>query len=132
ESRALQWNNPAVVKLLKEQCVAVAYTCNAGNSHRVLNPLTGKELASDFYPVTAIQKGLAVWGKLPASDREASGDLPPLKDYKEPATPPPGGIILKSYTRGLLRDENKELSRPKRYLMAGGGYGWAAEPQCDH
>jgi hypothetical protein len=58
--------------------------------------------------------------------------LPPLAGYSEPATPPEGGLILKSYTRGLLRDEKGELKRPRRYLMAGGGYGWPAEPQCDH
>ncbi len=52
--------------------------------------------------------------------------------YNEPATPPPGGLILKSYTCGLMRDENNKLLRPRRYLMAGGGYGWPAEPQCDH
>jgi hypothetical protein len=41
-------------------------------------------------------------------------------------------LILKTYTRGLLRDDKGELRRPRRYLMAGGGYGWAAEPQADH
>ena len=118
--------------MLKDHCVVVAHSCNASNTHRILNPATGKELPSDYYPDKALLKGLAAWRSLPASERAASGDLPQLTGYKEPATPPPGGIILKSYTRGLLRDEERQLRRPLRYVMAGGNYGWAAEPQCDH
>jgi len=96
----------------------------------VITP-TGAKLAADPYPGPTVEKGLKAWKELPEDQRKPSGELPDL-GYAEPSAPPKGGLILKTYVRGLQRDAKGVLHRCQNVKMAGGDYGWPAEPNLDH
>src|SRR5262245_21010943 len=107
ESRALQWNDPTVAKLIRESYVGVAWSGKKadGNGQCLLRH-DGSTLAENYYPVFALQKGIEAWAKLPAKDRKLDPKkLPPWKGYiarflEEPVAPPKGGLILQTYVRG--------------------------------
>src|SRR4051794_32741124 len=63
----------------------------------------------------ALSAGLKNWQKLSEEERKA---LPPGKENKPPeaarCTPPPGGLILRTFARNLKRDSAGELARISR------------------
>ena len=90
----------------------------------------GKLLADEGRPDGVMAAGLKAWSALPEADRKPK-KITPLAEFADPPAPPPNGLILKEYSRALLRDEKGKLLRPTRVLMSGGAYGWNAEPQLD-
>jgi hypothetical protein len=71
-----------------------------------------------------------VFPTLPEADRKPK-TITPLEGFADPPSPPTNGLILKAYSRALLRDEKGKLLRPTKVLMSDGAYGWNAEPQLD-
>jgi hypothetical protein len=53
--------------------------------------------------------GLAKWRKLPEAERTRLEDLGP-SDPRLTPTPPPGGLVVKVYARGLVRDAGGRLA----------------------
>jgi hypothetical protein len=69
--------------------------------------------------------GLAKWKALPRADRLRLDDLGKIDRAREPA-PPPGGLVLKAFARGLERDGAalKAYRHPRAHL--------SQEPGRDH
>jgi hypothetical protein len=97
-----------------------------------------KRLAGHFANETAVAtpngkllsgspaEGLAKWKKLPKDQRTRLADLGTYDPKRDPA-PPPRGLILKVYARGLVRDADGNLRiyrNPKAHLTK--------EPGRDH
>jgi hypothetical protein len=88
----------------------------------------------DRYPTEAMKAGLTEWGKLPEGERQpriAKG-VPRVKEYPAPPEPPKNGLILRSYVRGLQRDDEGDFSRTGPIGVGNNAYSFAAEPQLDH
>jgi hypothetical protein len=119
------------VKLVRDRDVAVAWTRGGSNNHLVLD-LVGKDLVPGV-PSPDLSKGLEAWAKLPEKVRKPDPKKLPVIDRfeQEPVPPPKGGLILKTYVRGLQRDAKGKLHPCTRYLIPG-GYGYPADPQSDH
>jgi hypothetical protein len=76
--------------------------------------------------------GLAKWRQLPAGERKRLDDLGKYDSGHDPA-PPPGGVILRVFTRGLERDPEGKLriykSKVARSLEAGRDHLWLTEAE---
>jgi hypothetical protein len=89
------------------------------NEVAVVTP-NGRMLSAD------LSAGLAQWKQLPKAERKQLDDLGPYDPAVYPA-PPPRGLILKVYARGLERDDEGRLHiyrNPKAHL--------SREPGRDH
>jgi hypothetical protein len=78
-------------------------------------------------------EGLARWKALPESDRKTLADLGKYDPKREPVLPP-GGLILKVFTRGLQRDSDDVLQiyrNPRAILSleAGRDFLWLTEAE---
>ncbi len=124
----------AVAHLIKEHCVAIGINGHMGwlrktdgadgaffkaNTHPsggtcfVLTTPSGKKLAGGNGPSgarEALTAGLKKWQELTEEERK---ELPPGKEVKSPeaerCTPPPGGLILRSFVRNLKKNDCGEL-----------------------
>lgn len=90
----------------------------------------GKLLADEGRPDGVMAAALKVFPTLPIDERKPK-KITPLEDFADPPAPPTNALILKEYSRALLRDEKGKLLRPAKVMMSDGGYGWNAEPQLD-
>ena len=70
-------------------------------------------------------EGLARWKKLPPAERKRLDDLGPYDAKLDPA-PPPGGLVLKVYSRALARGPGGELAPYKTRVAR------SLEPGHDH
>jgi hypothetical protein len=130
-----------VADLVKENCVAVALNGHmlhwlartdgangefikanrhpSGGNCFVLTTPAGRKLAGGNGPggaAEALASGLKAWRELPQTDRKAlprRQAVPSLPEVTR-CTPPPGGLILRSYVRNLKRDGRGELARVTR------------------
>ena len=115
--------------MAKANFVCVAVPGMTDNKTSVYSP-GGKLLADEGRPDGVMAAGLKAWAGLTDAERKPK-KITPMPDFADPPAPPTNGLILKEYSRALLRDEKGKLLRPTRVLMSGGEYGWNAEPQLD-
>ena len=77
-------------------------------------------------------EGLAKWRQLPAAERKRLDDLGKYDTAHDPA-PPPGGVILRVFARGLVRDPQGKLqiykTKVARSLEAGRDHLWLTEAE---
>jgi hypothetical protein len=76
--------------------------------HLVCVSAGGKVLAAKGQPRTLLQRALAAWNRLPASEKRPGavrvGERGPIDTKWALPEPPPGGLILKLYYRTLASD----------------------------
>jgi hypothetical protein len=81
-----------------------------------------------------LETPLAAWGRLPAAEREAGGSVEPrgerANDIWCPELPT-GGLIVKTYTRALKRDDKSKLYAPRTLSLGVSRTVIAAEPNRD-
>jgi len=87
------------------------------NNACVLVTADGRLLARTHGPGCAercLKDGLKKWWELPETERRPGAmKVQPMKERPllAPTSPPPGGLVLKVYTRNLKRDAKGELAR---------------------
>lgn len=115
--------------MAKAGFVCVAVPGMTDNKTTVMTA-NGRVLSEEGRPDGVMAAALKAWAAVPLDERRPK-KVTPLEDYPDPPAPPPNGLILKTYSRALLRDEKGKLSRPAKQTIGDGGYGWNAEPQTD-
>lgn len=115
--------------MAKANFVCVAVPGMTDNKTTVMTP-NGKVLSEEGRPDGVMAAALKAWATVPLDERKPK-KVTPLEDYPDPPQPPTNALILKTYSRALLRDDKGKLGRPAKQTIGDGGYSWNAEPQTD-
>ena len=120
---------PNLVKLIKERCVPVAIP---GGNSQTIQTATGRVLGAPKKGYNShVGKGLAEFDALRESERRPP-KVPVYSDHfiRRPA-PPPGGLVLRVYLRGLEPDGRggfaRDARQSKRYSGPQRDFLWLTE-----
>ncbi len=142
-SRALTFNQPGVIDLIREKCIPLAHNHQLSTGYEEDDAFV-RGLGAGFMLCTAQgkvlrsqkswQHDLELFTNLSAAEKKPGatsvGPRGPLSPKLFALTPPAKGLILKMYQRTLASDGLGKLSAPKK-TDHGGGNWQLAEPQRD-